>query len=469
MKSLHGQTWGMSNNTLLTVYKALIRSKLDYASFVYMEACHSNLKRLDSIQYKALSIALGAAKGTSLASILAETNETSLNIRRQTILMKYLLKLKSKPMNMTNEVLTDKPYSNLNLKYKSSHKLLTDDFIKEINIAVKLTDNVNDIYYPPWGKQLVNIFTDLQYPDGTVITETPNDNFIETLTNKFYPEHIQIYVDASKSHKATAAIFIPHLAINVILQLPTLFSIFATEAVALLKALELVEQHNFNKTIIFSDNKSLLSHIKDPGNPFNNKNPRPLLIKQLRGKIKPGCVIYWIPGHSHITNHIITDNLTKLESKNLTYDDPYIELEEILPLVDEKYKKIWNNEWKHMRGATEYSNIHHTNTPNLTQNNFIFNRKYEIITNRLRLGTNNCLNYYLHKIGKSDTPLCDVCHVDENTKHFLTECSKHKTLHDEIKHLSKYKDLTTNLSKILSNTTLLFVIIKYITKNNIRI
>ena len=123
-----------------------------------------------------------------------------------------------------------------------------------------------------------------------------------------------------------------------------------------------------------------------------------------------------------------------------------------------------------MRGATEYSNIHHISTLNLTENNFIFNRKYEIITNRLRLGTNNCLNYYLHKIGKSDTPLCDVCNVDENTKHFLTECSKHKTLHDEIKHLSKYKDLTTNLSKILSNTTLLIIaIIKYITKNNIRI
>ena len=469
MKSLHGQTWGMSNKTLLTVYKALIRSKLDYASFVYMEASCSNLKRLDSIQYKALSIVLGAAKGTSLASLLAETKETSLNLRRQSILLKYLLNLKSKPMNMTNETLQDKPYPNLNLKYKSSHKLLIEDFLKEINIAVKLTDKVTDIYYSPWNKQLVNIFTDLQYPDGSVITDIPNDNFIEILTNKFYPGHTQIFVDASKSHKATAAIHIPHLAINMIFQLPTLFSIFATEAVALLKALELTEELKLNKTIIFSDNKSLLSHIKNPNNPFYKKNPRPLLIKQLREKIKPGCIIYWIPGHSHITNHIITDNLTKLDSKNLIYNDPYIELEEILPLVDKKYKKIWQNEWIHMRGATEYSNIHHTNTLNQTENNFLLNRKYEIITNRLRLGNNNCLNYYLHKIGKSDTPLCDLCKVDENTKHFLTECTKHKSLHDEIKQLSKYKDLSTNLFKILSNSELLIAISKYIIKNNINI
>ncbi|MFI5407427.1 MAG: RNA-directed DNA polymerase, partial [Nitrososphaerales archaeon] len=104
MRCFQGVHWGASNNTLLTLYKALIRSKLDYGSTLYMDACKTTLKRLDSLQYKALCIVLGAAKGTSLAALLAEVGETSLNIRRQALYTKYLLKIKSNPHNITNSI-----------------------------------------------------------------------------------------------------------------------------------------------------------------------------------------------------------------------------------------------------------------------------------------------------------------------------------------------------------------------------
>ena len=110
MKSFHGLSWGATNKTLLTIYKSLLGSRIDYGCFILGDACKTNLKMLDTIQYKALCIVLGAPKGTSLAALLAETGETSLQIRRDLMLMKFLMKLKANTNNVTNETLKNKKY-----------------------------------------------------------------------------------------------------------------------------------------------------------------------------------------------------------------------------------------------------------------------------------------------------------------------------------------------------------------------
>ena len=50
--------WGGDRDTLLLLYRALVRSKLDYGCIVYGTASASNLQRLDSIQNTGLRLAL---------------------------------------------------------------------------------------------------------------------------------------------------------------------------------------------------------------------------------------------------------------------------------------------------------------------------------------------------------------------------------------------------------------------------
>ena len=50
MRNLKGTTWGATMPTLLTIYKALIRSVIEYADIVYDSAANIVTKRLDSIQ-----------------------------------------------------------------------------------------------------------------------------------------------------------------------------------------------------------------------------------------------------------------------------------------------------------------------------------------------------------------------------------------------------------------------------------
>ena len=65
MKALAGTSWGQDSKTLLITYKALIRSKMDYAAPVWVPNVKPTpLARLQSIQNAGLRIATGALKMT---------------------------------------------------------------------------------------------------------------------------------------------------------------------------------------------------------------------------------------------------------------------------------------------------------------------------------------------------------------------------------------------------------------------
>ena len=65
------------------VYRALIRSLLDFGCEAYDSAAQSIKKSLDSIQYQALRICAGALPLTSLDSLQVELGEMPLDLRRQ--------------------------------------------------------------------------------------------------------------------------------------------------------------------------------------------------------------------------------------------------------------------------------------------------------------------------------------------------------------------------------------------------
>jgi len=77
LRSMTGFKWGASKTILLTVYKGLIRSILDYGSVLFLNASKHILTKLDSIQYKSLSICLGSFKGSILLFLRCNLSETN--------------------------------------------------------------------------------------------------------------------------------------------------------------------------------------------------------------------------------------------------------------------------------------------------------------------------------------------------------------------------------------------------------
>ena len=65
--------WGADRQTLLKLYRSLIRSQLDYAIFIYGSARRSNFKRLDPIHYEDVKLVLGAFRTSPLDSYTSRT------------------------------------------------------------------------------------------------------------------------------------------------------------------------------------------------------------------------------------------------------------------------------------------------------------------------------------------------------------------------------------------------------------
>ena len=61
-----GHSWGAENQSLIYIYKALMRSTIDYGCIL---ACKTSLKKIERMQFKALRIALGAFRTTPTSAL----------------------------------------------------------------------------------------------------------------------------------------------------------------------------------------------------------------------------------------------------------------------------------------------------------------------------------------------------------------------------------------------------------------
>ena len=95
MRAVAGNTWGTNKKVLLTIYRSLIRSVLDYGAIAYYSASESTKSRLDVIQHKALRIACGAFCSTSVSALEVETGEMPLALRSSQLKIKYAVKVKA--------------------------------------------------------------------------------------------------------------------------------------------------------------------------------------------------------------------------------------------------------------------------------------------------------------------------------------------------------------------------------------
>jgi len=82
-------SWGADEQTLLHLYRSLIRSKLDYGCVVYGSARGSYLYMLDPIQNHALRLCLGAFRTFPSSSLSVLANEPPLYVRRKKLSIQY--------------------------------------------------------------------------------------------------------------------------------------------------------------------------------------------------------------------------------------------------------------------------------------------------------------------------------------------------------------------------------------------
>ena len=87
--------WGGDRDTLLMLYRAVVRSKLDYGCIVYGTASNTNLRQLDRIHNSGLRLALGAFCTSPVFSLYTEANKAPLEEGRLKLSMHYYVKTRA--------------------------------------------------------------------------------------------------------------------------------------------------------------------------------------------------------------------------------------------------------------------------------------------------------------------------------------------------------------------------------------
>lgn len=107
LKVLAGSNWGVHPKHIRRLYVALLRSRMEYACFLYDSSTKTHLSKLDKVQNQALRIIGGFIRSTPIHVMESELCLPPLFVRRKYLAYKFYLKSKSWDNNLTITLLQE--------------------------------------------------------------------------------------------------------------------------------------------------------------------------------------------------------------------------------------------------------------------------------------------------------------------------------------------------------------------------
>lgn len=420
LKVLSSTKWGADQESLIRVYRGLIRSKIDYGSIIYGSANSNLLKKLDAIQNAALRISLGVFRTTPVYSILAEAQEKPLDLRRMELTITYANKIMASPENPMNATLF---HSSANNSYKTHLrlprplKIRLQDYLSLLRMELILMHNRKNHPLPPWTPQKIPIRMELiQHHRETTSSQVYKMLFMEIKSqydgSRFY------FTDGSLIDGQTGCAITTETEDCESTRLPSQYSIFSCELYAIFSTLSLIERsQSTSNAVICSDSFSSLTALK---NPFSS-NPLvqaiQVLVKNLQDR-EISIELIWIPAHQGIVGNERADALAKKATTSPILDNniPVI-LQEAKKHYSTVINNFWNIKWKSVKTHLQLirQDIHSARPP------IPSNRRDQCTITRLRTGHINAS--HLHRITKETPRSCNLCGQALNVLHILVECT----------------------------------------------
>lgn len=437
LSCLRGTWWGSDPNTLLLIYKALIRSRIEYGGYLISPCSKNNFSKLEKIQNNAIRLCMGYRKSTPVNVMLAESKEISLEFRFEFLAYKYLLKCLSINNNKTINILEntkellDNPLI-INNRNKSTLLNCYENiwFFRDTIITSDICYRFSMEYNNSLTKPNIDLINGLSIAASISPTIEFNNCFSR---DEDADKTLYLYTDGSKLQEngrdhVGFAVYSTDVSLNCKYKINDNASIFTAECLALKKALILISTHHHNKFNIFSDSKSALEALNHLG---CNKNESPLItyIRELSAHVKnlnKQVTFTWIPAHVGIKGNEIADLEAKLAAKNGTYLQENIPVTDLFSKFRSKCIKSHQNKIEELgkkKGIFYYENFYNKKTrPWFHKHNI--SRKAIVSINRLR-SNHSSLNNSLVKINVVPSDLCECGKSPDTPDHIFWCCEKH--------------------------------------------
>ena len=265
LKCLTGVWWGAHPFTMKIVYNSIIRSVLDYGTFLLEPGNVAGFQKLNIIQSKALRMVLGAMKTSPVNCLQVESVEPPLHLRRQYLADKFYarcLQYSNHPLLLLTSNLAEK----LQVSNYWAHKN-TPCLVQSYNRFHKIKAPIDKSSCLPLFKckyeALINSPKVLLNFDIAKNDIYQNDSF-QFLIDRDWPSHHLIYTDASKHNfNDCVGVGVFHSQYGIVqkIKLPPETSVFTGECFGLLKAVEYILLANLKNVVIFTDSLSSLQSL----------------------------------------------------------------------------------------------------------------------------------------------------------------------------------------------------------------
>ena len=424
LKCVARTSYGADRKTLLTLYRSLIRSKLDYGSIVYDAACASSKRTLDTVHHAALRIATGAFRTSPTASILVEADELPLGLRRKILSMRYAVKILQFPSHPTYQAIFSQRTLALfrrgGTERTSPFSVRIGIFMAESGVRSRHIRRYEHPEAPPWDS--ATPIVDLTLTEPSKSQQSPEELRYRALQHiAAYRGYEAIYTDGSKSSDGVGCAFVCRGTTHK-LSLPGNASIFTAELVAIKDALLFIESNDVPRHVVFSDSLSSLQALKGfyPTHAFIQDILT--LLASLNSASKE-VVLCWVPSHVNIAGNEKADQAARSAASDPPPRRFQLPASDFKSLISLCVRREWQRSWDLTRG-----NKLKMLKPKIGpwQSSHRKSRGEEVSLCRLRIGHTYATHRYL--LCGEERPHCPRCAEVLTVRHVIESC---RHLHDE--------------------------------------
>lgn len=404
IQMLSSTYWGSDPLILSILYKAVIRSKLDYGSVLYGSSSKTHLHKIERFQNKCTRLILKAFSSTPTTALCAETKIPPLHIRRDYLASRFIIH----SLSITTSPIATK-ISNIIQRWRfTSWRLpllcsIAPTFLQYQHTALSFP-HFKSTLFPSY-------FCLFDSTPPRLLPKINNQSFSQTFTlftQENFPNFHHFFTDGSKKEdEVGAAFWNPTLLISRSYSLPAFTSVLHAELSAILLCLDYI-LHSFpaGKFLIISDSLTAIRSIHKPPLNINNtlafKIALNLSIMTNRFQIR----FLWIPGHSGIPGNHYVDNLARAAHLSSNKFDTLTPVELLSLAKSINYQK-WMSSFE-KNNKSQYFTIQPTlpSRPWFSRLQNLSRRSISKIC-RLRFG-HSSLPYFLFHIGLSPSNICPL-------------------------------------------------------------
>ncbi|XP_014241970.1 uncharacterized protein LOC106662412 [Cimex lectularius] len=239
--------------------------------------------------------------------------------------------------------------------------------------------------------------------------------------------HHLIFTDDSLiNDRAGFALYDPMLRVNKKLALPEKCSIFSAESLAVLKALQYVQENIWvQKVAVFTDSKGVISKIEriKANSKCDHITASILMITNnlLTGGIN--VTLGWIKGHSGIKENEKVDRFAKeavIDGQRCDYAKTKSDSQCVL-------NHRWISDWQEFHNSVDGGSLYRSRFPLVPKEPWFRGvralRHYFAIISRIR-SNHGLWGAHMCRIGLKESPNCITCGYPEDLNHIVMECPR---------------------------------------------